>query len=66
MKGTAKSAVGGTRPWTARATPNIPPTVNRTVEMTISFTAGSSPRSGASGTTRRSTPRLPMSAQRKS
>ncbi len=63
MKGKAKKAVGGTRPWTSRATQRNPAAVSGGVISTMNFTAGSSPISLPSGMTRRSTPRLPIAAQ---
>ena len=45
MNGSAKKAVGGTRPWTSRATHRKPAAVSGGMRSTISFTAGSSPSS---------------------
>ena len=63
MNGSAKKAVGGIRPWTSRATHRKPAAVSGGIASTISFTAGSSPITGASSSTSMSTPRLPIAAQ---
>ena len=47
MNGSAKKAVGGTRPCTSRATHRKPAAVSGGISSTISFTAGSSPNSSA-------------------
>ena len=57
------ATVGGRRLWTSRATHSMPATVIGGIDMTTSLVASSSPISLASGTTSRSTPRLPIGSQ---
>ena len=64
MPAAARTAtVGGRRSCTSRATHSMPATVSGGIDMTTSLIAGSSPISFASGTTSRSTPRLPIGSQ---
>ena len=63
MNGSAKKAVGGMRPWTSRATHRKPDRRQRRDREDDQLHRGLEPESGASSSTSRSTPRLPIAAQ---